>query len=89
MTAVNKKLKTKVKKWGNSLAIRLPIDAISTLHAVDGSAVSIEIDDKTKKIVITEEVESMPTLTELVSAITPKNLHTEVDWGKPVGGEVW
>jgi len=28
-------------------------------------------------------------LNELVEGITPKNRHTETDWGSPVGGESW
>jgi antitoxin component of MazEF toxin-antitoxin module len=28
-------------------------------------------------------------LQDLVARITPKNLHDEQDWGKPVGREVW
>ena len=30
-----------------------------------------------------------PTLEELLDKITPENRHEEVDWGPPVGKEVW
>jgi antitoxin component of MazEF toxin-antitoxin module len=30
-----------------------------------------------------------PTLEELVAGITDENRHDEVDWGPPVGNEVW
>jgi antitoxin MazE len=26
---------------------------------------------------------------DLVEGITPENLHGEIDWGKPVGKEIW
>src|SRR5258706_53237 len=29
------------------------------------------------------------TLEELVARITPENRHEEIDWGPPVGNEVW
>ena len=29
------------------------------------------------------------TLDELVAGITPENRHEEIDWGPPVGNEVW
>lgn len=29
------------------------------------------------------------TLEEMVEKITPETLHDEVDWGPPVGNEVW
>jgi antitoxin MazE len=29
------------------------------------------------------------TLESLVAAITPENRHSETDWGKPSGNEVW
>ncbi|GAB6072091.1 hypothetical protein JCM14244_04680 [Venenivibrio stagnispumantis] len=28
-------------------------------------------------------------LKELISKITPQNRHKEIDWGKPIGKEVW
>ncbi len=33
--------------------------------------------------------ERNPTLEELVSRITPENLHARTDWGEPVGKEMW
>ncbi len=28
-------------------------------------------------------------LKDLVMKITPNNIHKEIDWGKPVGKEIW
>jgi antitoxin component of MazEF toxin-antitoxin module len=33
--------------------------------------------------------EQQPTLEELVARITDENRHPEVDWGEPVGEEIW
>ena len=29
------------------------------------------------------------TLDELIAGITPENRHDEIDWGPPVGKEIW
>jgi len=36
-----------------------------------------------------EPLNSELTLDSLVAQITPENQHHELDWGKPVGKEVW
>lgn len=28
-------------------------------------------------------------LSELLEGMTPENLHGEIDWGRPMGNEVW
>jgi antitoxin component of MazEF toxin-antitoxin module len=33
--------------------------------------------------------ESEQSLDELLAQIMPENLHGEIDWGAPVGEEVW
>jgi antitoxin MazE len=81
------KTTSSVKKWGNSLAVRIPTAVAQDLGLSENSSVQIISDGiiatiqpkKRKKI----------SLDELVAAITPDNIHEEVDWGKPVGKEVW
>jgi len=72
-----------IKKWGNSLAIRLPKEVAKTLNLQEGS--KIEINVEKGKIVIRPKKD----LKEILSLISPKNLHTEVDWGQKSGNEVW
>ncbi len=76
-----------VAKWGNSRALCIPKDlALSIgldfdtkveLKAVEGQLHVIPID------------ESRFTLAELVAGITPENRHDMIDWGPPVGKELW
>ncbi len=81
------KTTSSVKKWGNSLAIRIPSSVIQDLSLSENSSIQITSDGvvatiqpkKRKKI----------SLNELVAAITPDNTHEEVDYGDPVGREVW
>lgn len=76
-----------IKKWGNSLAIRIPSSVIQDLELSENSAVQIT----SNGVVATIQPKKLKevNLDELVAAITPDNIHKEVDWGRPVGKEVW
>jgi antitoxin MazE len=81
------KTTSSLKKWGNSLAVRMPSAVIQDLGLSENSSVQI-VSDGTA-ITITPKRSKKLSLDELVGAITPQNSHQEVDWGEPVGGEVW
>jgi antitoxin MazE len=76
-----------VKKWGNSLAVRIParLSAVIGLEADD----AVEIREEDGKLVIEKKGRKHPTLDELLARITPENIHPETDWGPPVGREFW
>ncbi|WP_157052512.1 AbrB/MazE/SpoVT family DNA-binding domain-containing protein [Ornithinibacillus contaminans] len=77
---------TKVQKWGNSLAVRIPKVVTDNTKIVEGSDINITVENQTIKIT---PVKKKPTLEELMAQITPENQHDVVDWGKPVGRELW
>jgi len=81
------KATSSVKKWGNSLAVRIPTAVIQDLGLSENS--SVQIISNGVSATIQPNKRKKPTLDELVAAITPENRHDEVDWGKPVGKEVW
>ena len=81
------KTTSSVKKWGNSLAVRIPTAVIQDLGLTENSSVQI-ISDGTIAT-IQPKKRKKATLDELVAAITNENLHQESDWGSPVGKEVW
>lgn len=81
------KTTSSVKKWGNSLAIRIPNVVIQDLGLSENS--NIQIVSNGVSATIQPSKHKKVTLDELVAAITPENRHEEVDWGKPVGKEVW
>ena len=74
-----------IKKWGNSLALRIPKDIAQTLHIENNSTLELNIKDGA--LVIEPVNETL--LESLVSRIDADNLHTEVDTGKVVGNEEW
>ena len=77
---------TKVQKWGNSLAVRIPKAIARELKAESGCEVTIEVRDG--ELVIAPVEEPHYTLEELLAGITPENLHEATDWGPPVGKEL-
>ncbi|MFA5516626.1 MAG: AbrB/MazE/SpoVT family DNA-binding domain-containing protein [Desulfuromonadales bacterium] len=76
---------TKVQKWGNSLAIRIPRHVAE--QAGIGRETTVDVSVADHKIVITPE--RGETLEALCAQITPENMHGEIDWGQPAGEEVW
>jgi len=80
-------MNTRVQKWGNSLAVRIPKPIALELGIEDHSEVQLEYADG--KLVISPPVVTNYSLHDLLSGITKKNIHNEVDWGAPVGREVW
>lgn len=75
-----------VRKWGNSLAIRLPKGIARDVQLAEGSEVDVTVEDG--KVILTPAAGG-GSLDQLLSAVTDDNLHGEVDTGAPVGREAW
>lgn len=73
-----------VSKWGNSIAVRIPKPFALQAGIRPGKPVDMVI--REESVIIAT---SKPTLKDLVKKITPQNRHSEVDFGKPVGKELW
>ena len=78
---------TKVQKWGNSLALRIPKAFALDANLENESVVEMALVDG--EIVIKPVTEKRWQLDGLVAKITTSNLHSEVDTGKATGNEVW
>ena len=79
-------MKSRISKWGNSLAVRIPKALGSEIELLEGSEVELSIQNGS--IIITP-VSSNYHLEDLVQGITAENRHSETDWGEPKGAEVW
>jgi antitoxin MazE len=79
-------MKSNIKKWGNSLALRLPASVLDgTVFELD-----LEVDVRVEgNRMIIEPVRPPIDLDAMLAAITPENSHELIDWGPPVGKEVW
>jgi antitoxin MazE len=80
-------METRVQKWGNSLAVRIPKSLADELGLGDNSAVRISLRDK--QLVVVPLARPAFRLADLLSQVTEANLHGEVDSGAAVGREVW
>jgi antitoxin MazE len=85
-------MKVEFLKWGNSLALRIPKAFAQEIGASVGKAASMEVRDG-KLVVETAKPRRRQrrryTLEQLVAGIRPENRHREIEWGPPVGNEVW
>ena len=77
-----------IKKWGNSLALRIPAHFAAQLQVGENTAVELSL---TEGGFLVKPVHSKPkyTLRELVDGITEENRHGEIDSGEPRGAEIW
>ena len=78
---------TQVAKWGNSLAIRIPRSIAKGANLTEGDRLSLDVAEDGS--IVLRSSRRKYSLEELVAGITPKNRHSETEWGKPVGKEVW
>lgn len=78
---------TTIRKWGNSYAIRIPIEDMEKLNLKDGQAVTVS--RVGRGLTITPSVARPQSLKEMLARVTPDSIHKEIDWGKAVGKEIW
>jgi len=77
---------TRVQKWGNSLAVRIPQSFAAQAKVAAGTAVDIAVE---KGQLVVRPVRQRYRLRDLLKGIDARNLHTEVQTGRPVGREAW
>ncbi|MHC1773744.1 MAG: AbrB/MazE/SpoVT family DNA-binding domain-containing protein [Flexilinea sp.] len=78
---------TKVQKWGNSLALRIPKAFALDAQLENNSVVEVSLVDG--QIVIKLIAAPTWTLEQLLSGVNNNNIHHETDTGNAVGNEVW
>ena len=78
---------TKVQKWGNSLALRIPKAFAQDAQLENDSLVEISLVEG--QIIVTPVEAPSWTSDELLAGINKKNVHHEVDTGSAVGNEIW
>lgn len=79
-------MKIQIQKWGNSLALRIPKSFAIETKIEQGTTVEVTLE---KEAIVLKPVKEEITLENLLENITEENLHTEIDFGKPEGKEVW
>ena len=80
-------MKTAVRRWGNSLALRIPRTYAAETRITEGSEVELTL--KSGALVVRAVVRKRPSLPDLLKRITPSNRHESVVTGEAMGREVW
>ena len=81
-------MKIMVKKWGNSLGIRIPAAFTQMLDLNNGSVVELSRTANGIQI-IPQKKSRQEQLEELLDQITPENMHHEDFFGMEIGKEEW
>jgi antitoxin MazE len=76
-----------ISKWGNSLAVRIPLAIAKQASLGEGDCVKMSLERD--GAIVLRAAGTKYDLSDLVARITPKNRHRETDWGRPEGEESW
>ena len=87
-------MQTTIVKWGNSQGIKLPKAFLKSIQITENDPVDITLENEKiviKKVNIKEHKTTEQRLIEFYGknfkrASLPQN---EIDWGRPVGNEIW
>ena len=80
-------MRTRVQKWGNSLALRIPKSFATEVGIQRETSVEVSLADG--KLIITPVTKPKLTLKQLLAKVTKENLHNEVDTSPAMGNETW
>ncbi|WP_248789227.1 AbrB/MazE/SpoVT family DNA-binding domain-containing protein [Escherichia coli] len=75
-----------MRKWGNSIGVRIPAGILTELNL--SAEKKVDLRSEAGRIIIEPIIDSQETLEQLLGQITPDNLHSEIDFGQPVGKEL-
>jgi len=77
-------MKTRISRWGNSLAVRIPRAFADQAGLSEGS--QAEFIAEGRSLVLRKH---RYRLDALLKQVRPENLHGEQDWGPRAGREAW
>ena len=80
-------MRTKVGRWGNSLAVRIPKDLAEEARLDVETEVELSVEGD--RLLVAPTAARGWTLSDLLVRVTRENIHEELDLGPPVGREVW
>jgi antitoxin MazE len=78
---------TRMQKWGNSYAVRLPKAVVQETGIREGEALQVEVVNR--HIRLRRPAKRKYSLDELVAGIRRSNLHGEVEFGVAEGREAF
>ena len=78
-------VETQVKRWGNSLALRIPKPFADEVGLEEDALVELTVVDGALVVAPASEL----SLEKLLEQVTEENRHPEIDSGPAIGKEVW
>ena len=79
----------RVNEWNGSLGIRFPADFVDFIQLKDKSLVEIQTDGDRLIITKVKETPKKYSIKELFEMYPSDCIEEELDWGNPIGDEVW
>ena len=79
-------MKAQMVKWGNSMAVRIPQPVVKQARLKEGD--TLEIEAPAEGQLELHRATKVPSLSQLVSQITPENRYDEVSTDREIGKEV-
>jgi antitoxin MazE len=81
-------VRSRVQRWGNSLAVRIPSALAREARLGERSEIDLWVDEGR---IVVEPLSLAPVLDGLIAGVTPQNAHGDLEW-RPVsrrrnGGE--
>jgi antitoxin MazE len=70
-----------------NLTLSIPWTIANALNITPGTELQFQIVDG--NILLKPQTHPEYTLDELLEGITPETIHSEIDWGNPIGNEHW
>ena len=80
-------MRTRVQKWGNSLALRIPKSFAAETRLEQEALVDVSLVDG--KLVVAPVPAPAFTLELLLAGVTPENRPQEIETGPAAGQEAW
>jgi len=80
-------MQSRIQKWGNSLALRIPKSFAREIGLDRDVPVNVSLEDG--RLIVAPITEPPLTLELLLEQITGDNIHREVGTGPAIGEEVW
>ena len=80
-------MRVHVKKWGNSASVRIPSGVMAAASLRIDQAVDVR--EEGGRVIIEPVTTPTYDLDEMLAKMAPDTFPEEVDFGRPVGGEVW
>jgi antitoxin MazE len=80
-----------LRKWGNSLAVRIPKLMADAVKVSDGTRAEIKVENGTLVLrpIVKPARKPRYTLEELLSGMARDNVPQEVDWGPRRDNQAW